>query len=103
VPPSTAIIARPPKAAMPDDTKPMERPEAPELSKRGRRGQFRGRVARLRGRGANDAQRWTTENFDRGSSVISLVTTGQSTTATTGFLPSQRSYSFGSLSLFGLW
>ncbi len=33
VPPSSAIIARPPKAAMPDDTKPMERPEAPELSK----------------------------------------------------------------------
>jgi hypothetical protein len=32
-PPSTAIIARPPKAAMPDDTKPMERPEAPGLSK----------------------------------------------------------------------
>ena len=32
-PPSTPIIARPPKAAMPDDTKPMERPEAPELSK----------------------------------------------------------------------
>ena len=31
-PPSSAIIARP-KAAMPDDTKPMERPEAPELSK----------------------------------------------------------------------
>jgi hypothetical protein len=32
-PPSSAIIARLPKAAMPDDTKPMERPEAPELSK----------------------------------------------------------------------
>ena len=32
-PPSSAIIAGPPKAAMPDDTKPMERPEAPELSK----------------------------------------------------------------------
>src|SRR5260370_31268118 len=36
VPPSTAIIARPPKAAMPDDSKPMERPEALELSRRGR-------------------------------------------------------------------
>jgi hypothetical protein len=32
-PPSTAIIARPPKAAVLDDTKPMARPEAPELSK----------------------------------------------------------------------
>ena len=32
-PPSSAIIARLPKAAIPDDTKPMERSEAPELSK----------------------------------------------------------------------
>jgi hypothetical protein len=32
-PPSSAIIARSPKAAMPDDTKPMERSEALELSK----------------------------------------------------------------------